>query len=684
MAGWPRIPIPSDQSRWGRFDALQESNRIVLQEILEAASADKPSRSVVEREIGDYYAACMDEKTIDAKGMAPIKPDLDRIAAMRDKAAIHRRDDPPVSRSGSAPFFRFSSSQDAKDSTQVIAGLDQGGLGLPDRDYYFKTDEKSVDIRKKYVAHVAADVRAGGRRARRRRPRRPTAVMAIETALAKGSLDSVSRRDPNKVYHKLTVKELASLSPGFDWPRFFEGVGAPPIDSLNVDVPPFIEAMESVIVESSLDDLKTYLTWQLLHDSVPTCCPLKFQQETFEFYGKTLSGAKEMRARWKRCVDQTDGQLPDALGQKFVEKTLGEEGKRRTQQMVNAIEKAMARGYPDARLDDARRPKSRRMMKLHAVMNKIGTKEHWMDYSKVKIARDDAYGNAERTSQFELHRQLAKIGKPVDKTDWEMSQPTVNAYYDPQENDINFPAGILQPPFWDNKMDDAVNYGAIGAVIGHELTHGFDDQGRQFDAQGQPARLVDRAGCQGLRAARAVSGERVFRLHRGRRREAERQADARREYRRQRRLAPRLHGADGHACRQGAAQARRIHRRAALVPRLGADLVREPHRRIGQDARAGRSALARGVSRERRGLEHARVSEGVRLQGGPADGAQSGLPGLVVRTLLRIGSARIRVRPSDRPAFGVFTIRKNKSRFARPQQLQLLADFHILLALAFL
>ena len=473
-------PIPGDQSSWGRFNVLQEHNRAILQSILESAMADKPGRTTVEREIGDYYAACMDEEAIDAKGLAPLKPDLDRINAIRDKGAITNLV-AHLYQIGSTPFFRFSSSQDAKDATQEIGDLDQGGLGLPDRDYYLKTDQKSVDIRKKYVEHVAKMFELSGIAPAEAR-KKADAVMAMETALAKGSLDVVSRRDPNKVYHKLTVKELVSLSPTFDWPRFFEGVSAPAIESLNVDFPPFIRAMESLLVETSLDDLKAYLTWHLLHDS-SAVLPTKFEQETFDFYGKELSGAKEMRARWKRCVDQVDGQLPDALGQKFVEKTLGEEGKRRTQQMVAAIEKMMGQ---DIESLDWMTPqtKEQAMIKLHAAANKIGTKEHWIDYSKVPISRGDAYGNGERTSQFQLEYQLAKIGKPVDKTDWQMSQPTVNAYYDPQENDINFPAGILQPPFWDNKMDDAVNYGAIGAVIGHELTHGFDDQGRQFDAQG--------------------------------------------------------------------------------------------------------------------------------------------------------------------------------------------------------
>jgi putative endopeptidase len=479
--GWTAAnPIPGDQARWGRFNALQERNRTVLQNILESASAEKPTRTVVEREIGDYYSACMDTKALDAKGIAPLKDDLDRIYAMRDKPAIadvvtH------LYGIGSTPFFSFNSAQDAKDATQVIGDLDQGGLGLPERDYYFKTDEKSAELRQKYVAHVARMFQLVGN-SPDVAAKKAGVVMAIETELAKGSLDVVSRRDPNKVYHKMTVKELSSLGPTFDWPKFFEGVGAPPIDGLNVDFPPFIRAMESILVQTSLDDLKTYLAWHLVHDSA-TVLPTAFLEENFNFYGKTLNGTKEMRVQWKRCVDQVDRQLPDATSQKFVEKTLGEEGKRRTQQMVAAIEKAMAKDLESLEWMTPK-TKEQAMIKLHAVMNKIGTKDHWIDYSKVKVGRDDLYGNNARTNEFELRRTLAKIGKPVDKTDWAMSQPTVNAYYDPQENDINFPAGILQPPFWDNKLDDAVNYGAIGAVIGHELTHGFDDQGRQFDAQG--------------------------------------------------------------------------------------------------------------------------------------------------------------------------------------------------------
>jgi putative endopeptidase len=479
--GWMAAnPIPNDRSRWGRFDELQEHNRVILQSILENAVTSKPGRSVVEREIGDYYAACMDQTAIDERGLAALNGDLDRIDGMHDRAALTGVV-ASLFRAGSEPFFHFTSSQDAKDSTRMIGDLDQGGLGLPDRDYYLKTDDKSVELRKQYVAHMGRMFQLMGN-SPDVASKKAAVVMEIETALAKGSLDNVSRRDPNRMYHMTTVAELNRLAPSLDWSKFFTAAGAPPLDSLNIDVPDFVKTLELVIAGTTLADLKTYLTSQLVTDLAGNL-PVRFQEENFDFFGKTLHGAKQMTVRWKRCVDQVDNHLPDALGQKFVEKALGPEGVRRTRQLVEEIEKAMA---TDLQAIDwmGAQTKEQALVKLRAVTNKIGSKQNWIDYSSVKIARDDALGNAERTSEFELHRELAKIGRPVDKTEWQMSMPTVNAYYDPQENDINFPAGILQPPFWDNKMDDPVNYGGIGAVIGHELTHGFDDQGRQYDAQG--------------------------------------------------------------------------------------------------------------------------------------------------------------------------------------------------------
>jgi putative endopeptidase len=473
-------PIPPDQSRWGRFDELQDRNRDVLRKILEAAAVVKPGRSAIEQKIGDYYAACMNESEIDAKDGTPLKPELDRIKAMDDKTALT---DTVVAlfRNGTSPFFRFGSGPDAKNSAMMIADLDQGGLGLPDRDYYLKTDEKSAEIRKLYVAHVQKMLQLAGA-SPEDAAKQAQAVMALETELAKASLDRVARRDPSKVYHKMTLRELDALGSGFAWARFFKEAGAPNVQSLNVDVPDFIKGMNAAIASASLDDIKAYLTWNLVRDSA-NALSLPFEQESFNFYGKVLRGAKEMRPRWKRCVDLTDQQLPDALGRKFVETTLGAEGMRRTHEMVGEIEKAMA---ADLQSVDWMTPQTKQlaMEKLHGVLNKIGTNDKWRTYSTVHISRDDFFGNTERASHYEVERELSRIGKPVDKKEWDMSQPTVNAYYDPQQNNINFPAGILQPPFYDNQMDDAVNYGAIGSVIGHELTHGFDDEGRQFDAKG--------------------------------------------------------------------------------------------------------------------------------------------------------------------------------------------------------
>jgi len=473
-------PIPSDQGRWGRFNELQERNREALRKIAENAAARTSGRSALDQKIGDYYAACMDEKAVEARGITPLKADLDRIAGMRDKgsltdvvAALHA--------SGGSPFFHFTSAPDSKNSVQMIADLDQGGIQLPDRDYYLKTDEKSVQLRNQYVAHVQKMFELVGTKPEEA-ARKAQTVLALETQLARGSLDRVSRRDPEQLYHIMIVAELGEMAPSLGWAKFFQQVGAPRFQKLNVDVPEFVKSLEGTVKGASVDDLKAYLTWNVLHDAA-NVLPLEFVQENFNFFGKTLQGAKEMRLRWKRCVEQLDTLLPDALGRKFVETTLGAEGMRRTKEMVDDIEKAMA---ADLESLDWMTPKTKEQAlgKLREILNKIGTNENWQAYETVKILRGDAFGNSERASRYEVRRQISKIGKPVDKKEWVMSQPTVNAYYEPQQNDINFPAGILQPPFWDNQADDATNYGAIGAVIGHELTHGFDDEGRQFDAQG--------------------------------------------------------------------------------------------------------------------------------------------------------------------------------------------------------
>jgi endothelin-converting enzyme/putative endopeptidase len=471
-------PIPADQSTWGRFSELQERNQRILRDILETTSA-KTTRTGVEQKIGDYFATCMDEKGIDAKGTEPLKPYLSEIAAIKDKAGLT---DALIKlhAMGVSPMFSVGSTQDMKDATEVTAYVDQGGLGLPERDYYFKEDAKSVELRKQYVAHVQRMFELLGEKPEAAAAKAKT-VMAVETALAKGSLDVTSRRDPEKIYHRMPVKQLVEMAPSFAWERYLKAIGAP-VAELNVAVPDFFKALEAQIKTVSVDDWKTYLTWHLVHAAAPVM-PTAFVNENFEFYGKALTGAKELRPRWKRCVQYVDADLGEALGQKYVEMTFGQQGKEKMLAMVRALEKALER---DIQQLDWMTPatKKRAVEKLHAISNKIGYPEVWRDYSPVEIKKGDAIGNSFRSNTFEFKRQIAKIGKPVDKKEWFMTPPTVNAYYDPQNNNINFPAGILQPPFFDQKIDDAVNFGGIGAVIGHELTHGFDDEGGRFDAKG--------------------------------------------------------------------------------------------------------------------------------------------------------------------------------------------------------
>jgi putative endopeptidase len=473
-------PIPADQSRWGRFTQLEERNLDVLREILEEAAKPDPKHDAVTQKIGDYYAACMDVPAIDAKGLAPIRTELDRIRDLKDKNQL-AAEVAHLQRSGMGSMFDFGSGQDFKNSNEVIAQADQGGIGLPDRDYYLKDDSQMKQVREKYLAHVERMFQLAGEPAAQARADAQT-VMRIETDLAKGSLDRVSRRDPEKVYHLMSKQELETLEPAFRWTEYFTDSGTPAFQQINVAWPDFFKAQNAALTSYNLGDWKAYLRWNVLHSEAPLL-PTPFVEENFAFYGKTLTGAKEMRPRWKRCVEFTDNQLGEALGQKFVEHTFGAQGKERTLKMVAAIEKALGKDIESLSWMTPA-TKQQAEIKLKAVTNKIGYPDQWRDYSSVVIKRDDAVGNGVRADAFEFQRQLNKIGKPVDRKEWQMTPPTVNAYYDPQMNNINFPAGILQPPFYDNRADDAVNYGAIGMVIGHELTHGFDDQGRQFDPQG--------------------------------------------------------------------------------------------------------------------------------------------------------------------------------------------------------
>jgi putative endopeptidase len=478
-------PIPPEKSAWGRFNELDERNREITKAILDkaAASASAPNRNPLDQKIGDFYFACMDEAGIEKRGLTPIQADLDRIKQAPNKQALVALVT-RLHRIGAGAFFRLYSTPDLIDSSKMIAEVDQGGLGLPERDYYLRDDPKSADLRKQYLAHIIKNFELAGEPAATAAAKGKW-VLDIETELAKGSLDVVSRRSPEKQHHPYKVPELISLNPGFDWAKHFESLGLAGLTTLNVTHPPFFRQFESVIVQSNLDQLKAYMTWTLLHESAGVL-PNAFVQADFDFYGKTLEGAKQIKDRWKRCADLVDTQLGDALGQRWVEKNFPPQAKERMRRMVKAIEGGLARDI-DSLPWMSGATKQKALDKLRAIADKIGYPDKWKSY-EVIISRDDIFGNAARLSELEYLRELAKVGRPVDKTEWGMSPPTVNAYYDSQRNDINFPAGILQPPFFDNALDDASNLGAIGAVIGHELTHGFDDEGRKFDHVGN---LVD-------------------------------------------------------------------------------------------------------------------------------------------------------------------------------------------------
>ena len=470
-------PVPPERSGWGRFDELQERNNEVLHTILESAAGGADASL---KKIGDYYASCMDESAINAKGGGALDPLLKKIDALSSPAGLA----PLVAELhtiGVNVFFQFGSQADFKDASVEMAIVEQGGLGLPDRDYYTMDDVKSVELRGQYSDHVgrmSALLGASPDQAKAESQQ----VMAIETALAKGALDAVSRRDPIKVYHKMSNAELQALTPQFQWASYFSGIGSPPVYALNEAEPDFVKAFGQIVAATRLDGIKTYLRWHVVHGAAAVLSK-PFVDENFRFYGTALTGAKELRPRWKRCVQDTDNDLGEALGQAFVKAAFGPQAKADTLRMVHELEGALE---TDINSLSWMTPvtKKEAMGKLHAIADKIGYPEHWRDYSALSIVRGDALGNSQRANAFEFHRQMSKISKPVDKTLWEMTPPTVNAYYNPLENNINFPAGILQPPFYSARTDAAVNFGGAGAVIGHELTHGFDDQGRQFDARG--------------------------------------------------------------------------------------------------------------------------------------------------------------------------------------------------------
>ncbi len=497
--GWMKAnPIPADEASWSVYGKLADENQQFLWGILEdaaqpsvpgapasAALAGVDSRTPVQQKIGDYYAACMDTATVEKAGTTPIEPELTEIAALQSV-----RDLPPLlarlhlrtrSFHGGSMMFFFTSDQDYGNANNVIAWAYAGGLGLPDRDYYTKTDPRSQELRRKYVAHVQQMLELSGD-APTAAAKEAQTVMEIETAFAKSQLTRVELRDPYATYHVMTRAQLQQLTPDFDWTGYLAASGAAEVKQINVAEPGFYKTLDAQLKAHPIEDWKTYLRWHLLSSKAPYLSS-KFVEANFDFYYKTLRGVTEQQPRWKKCVQWVDRDLGEALGQEFVRRTFSSQTNQRALDMTEQIETAMdadIRSLPWMGGDS----KKKALEKLHTMRNKIGYPDRWRDYSSVDIQRGDFLGNVERAMVFESKRELAKIGKPLDRGEWGMTPPTVNAYYDPQMNDINFPAGVLQPPLYDPKEDDAPNYGNTGSTIGHELTHGFDDEGRQFDAQG--------------------------------------------------------------------------------------------------------------------------------------------------------------------------------------------------------
>jgi putative endopeptidase len=485
-------PIPADQVAWGTGSGLQYWNENILREALEKAGAQTSNRTDYEQKIGDYWAACMDESGIESSGTRDVKAELERIAQMANKSQLadqvaHIHQAVPGAWQGDdnqtrAALLGFGQQQDFDDATKVVAAIDQGGLGLPNRDFYIKDDAKSKEIRSQYEAHISKMLALSGESPEQAAADAKT-IIAIETAMAQAQMDNVARRDPKNLNNKMSLEQVQALTPSFEWKHYIEVVEAPPSSPhYIVTSPQFFRGLEPLIQKYSVDDWKVYLRWHLVHGSAPYLGKA-FVDENWNFYSHTLLGAKQQLPRWRRCVRAADRDLGMALGQAYVAAAFPPESKQRTVAMVHDIEHAMDRDITSV---DWMQPvtKEQAKVKLHAIEDKIGYPDHWRDYSAVKIVRNSYVNNVHEATAFEFHRQLDKIGKPVDREEWGMTPPTINAYYDPQLNTINFPAGILQPPYFDSKMEDPVNYGAIGMVIGHELTHGFDDEGRKFDAQG--------------------------------------------------------------------------------------------------------------------------------------------------------------------------------------------------------
>ena len=473
-------PIPGDQVRWARsFSVLGERNRYLLWQELDAAA--KYPKTPLEKQYGDYYAACMNTDLVEQKGLEPLKPALKRIDDLKDAHHLANLVGELAAEGDFSSLYRFSVGQDEKDSTKQIAEIGQGGLSLPDRDYYIKDTKRFTDIRKQYVDHMTKMFTLAGDTPEQA-AKEAASVLEIETALAATSMDRTELRDPEKHYHIYTLADFEKLTPDFDFTAYFKAVKIRPFDSLNVATPGFFKGLNDLIEKEPVDAWKSYFRWHTLHAAANNL-PKAYFDENFAFFGKTLQGQKEPTPRWKQCTAMTDGALGEAVGQDWVKQNFPPAAKASMDQLVAALEKALG--------DDIKtlpwmsdETKKAAEEKLSMIRNKIGYPEHWRDYSALKVKHDDLIGNLHRDAVFSRNWDLDHLGKPVDEKEWGMTPPTVNAYYDSSMNDINFPAGILQPPFFDFTVDPAVNFGGIGVVIGHEMTHGFDDQGSKYDGHG--------------------------------------------------------------------------------------------------------------------------------------------------------------------------------------------------------
>jgi len=487
--GWfARNPLPADQTSYGRFTELFELNRQNLKQILEQAAASIPEgpsntepRGANEQKIGDEYASCMDVAAIDKLGIAPLQPELDRIAALK---TVHQLPSllAHLHAIGVNAFFAMGSGQDFADASSEISIYAAGGLGLPERDYYTRTDDKSVEERKQYVAHVRKIFMLAGE-SEAQAGKDAETVLGLETRLAKASLTVTEQRDPQNLNHPTDIAAFSKELTHFSLPSYVVAANAPAAGKANDMEPKFFAEFNALLAGTPVGQIRTYLRWHLLHAFAGTSLPESFDEENWNFYEHTLNGAEKQQDRWKRCTSRVDGELGEALGQVYVAKYFPPTAKQHAVTMTLAIEQAMDKDIDGLDWMGAE-TKVKAKDKLHTVMNKIGYPDKWRDYAKLEIVRGDALGNQIRANEFETARDLAKIGKPVDKSEWTMTPPTVNAYYEPQQNNVNFPAGILLPPFFSDKEDDAANYGDMGSTIGHELTHGFDDEGRQFDKDG--------------------------------------------------------------------------------------------------------------------------------------------------------------------------------------------------------